>query len=205
MSVVLEQPATAALQGQDPRERQEGSSVNGDAGAGKRKSMTLSILPPIIRPLLHGAGKLRDGTQSGLVWTAKQFASDGGGVRISNHWGIAAENAARAWWGNGPLKNEGRGIAGGNSKLEMAGTIVGGSAVLAVIAAPGGVDLLELRRTKPAPVASLCEHCRCGIAAAPGGSDTAAPAVCPHCGRGKTSTDTAKAWSRRSDPQETVS
>lgn len=66
--------------------------------------MTLSMLPPIIGPLLDGAGKLSERTQSGLVWAAKQFASDGGGVRISNHWGIAAENAERAWWGNGPLK-----------------------------------------------------------------------------------------------------
>ncbi|MGO4470721.1 hypothetical protein AB4Y95_02135 [Arthrobacter sp. M-10] len=159
--------------------------MNSEPGTGKRKSMSLSILPPIIGPLLDGAGKLSGGTQSGLLWAAKQFASDGGGVRISNHWGIAAENAARAWWGNGPLKNGGRGIAGGNSKLETVGTIVASSAVVAVIAAPLIADLLELRKTKQAPVAGLCEHYRGGIVAPSGESDTAAPAVCPRCGHGK--------------------
>lgn len=146
--------------------------------------MTLRVLPPIIDPLLNGAGKLNSATQSSMVWIAKAIGTDGGGVRISHHWGIAAENAARAWLGSGTLKNGGLGMAGGNARLAMAGNIVAYTVVLTVVAAPIVVDLLEVRKPKPAPAPiATCENCQEALPNAVGdGGAVDAPVKCPHCG-----------------------
>lgn len=117
----------------------------------KRESLTLKLLPPIIDPLFDGAGKLKSATEAGLVLAAKKFATDGGGARIAQSWGCAADSAARAWWGKGPMKNGGLGIAGGNARLEKVGNIVAITFVATVVAAPIAVDLMQLRRAKAAP------------------------------------------------------
>lgn len=158
--------------------------MNSEPGTSKRKSVTLSVLPPIIDPLLKGAGKLNGATQSGLVWIAKKIGSDGGGIPISHHWGAAADHSARAWWGNGPIKNGGTGMAGGNAKLALAGNIVAGTVIIAVVAAPVVVDLLQLRKPKPTPVTiNVCESCQAAAPqAAEDGTAPVADGPCPHCG-----------------------
>lgn len=147
--------------------------------------MTLTLLPPIIEPMLNGAGKLKGATQSGLIWATTKVAKDGNGGRIANYAGIAANYAARARWGNGPLKNGGLGMAGGDGRLAVAGKIVAGTFIVGVMAVPVAVDLLQLRQLKMAPAAGVsCVDCQQLLPEPPDGE--AAPAegeACPQCGR----------------------
>lgn len=160
-------------------------SSDRDPGIHKRESLTLKVLPPIIDPLFNGAGKLKSATEAGLVLAAKKLATDGGGARIAKHRGCVADGAARAWWGNGPLKNGGLGIAGGNAKLDKMGTVVAITFVVTVVAAPIAVDLMQLRRTKAGPATAGCERCQGKPAENADADFPAADASCRHCSDGQ--------------------
>lgn len=161
----------------------KGRSVNTQSpGENDSKSLTLGLVLPMAHHLMEGAGKLNEATQSTLLLGAKKLAVDGSGVKIAKHWGIAAENAARAWWGNGPLRNGGRGIQGGNAKLELIGNIVAVTALAAVVVPPLVLDIqtaLAKRALK-----NTCESCQEAVPDAPVEGEPDGRTAGPHCGHG---------------------
>lgn len=149
----------------------------------KSKSMTRTFLVPLAEPLLKGANKVGDVAQGGVLMAVEKFGVDGSGVRISKHWGIAAENAAKASLGGGPLKDGGHGMAGGDAKLEM---IRFGTACVIVVGAVGGVllvDYLAAKEPDEKTATSTCQNCLREVPDSLGDGEALDPAAsCPHCG-----------------------
>lgn len=164
-------------------ETRRGGSV--DNQTDKSKGFTRTLLIPMANPLMKGAGKVGEAAQAGLLLGAKMFGTDGGGVKISNHWGIAAESAAKACIGGGTLKNGGRGMAGGEARLAIVGTAVAGVLIAGVVGTSLYADYVLAKQSGQSPVADTCEKCRGPLRDASGdGSAAQTAASCPQCGPG---------------------
>jgi hypothetical protein len=141
-------------------------------------------------PLMNGAGKVGEVAQAGVLWGTKMIGTDGNGARISKYWGIAADCAAKARIGGGTLKNGGLGMAGGEARLAMVGTVVSGVIIAGVVGTSLYADLVlakhpDLKQADQSPAAGMCENCQAELTVVPVGEDsTDAVAVCPHCGHG---------------------
>lgn len=167
-------------------ETRRGGSV--DNQTGKSKGFTRTLLIPMANPLMKGAGKVGEAAQAGLLLGARMFGTDGGGVKISNHWGIAAESAAKAYIGGGTLKNGGRGMAGGEARLAIVGTAVAGVLIVGVVGTSLYADYVLAKQSDQSPVADTCEKC-CGPLRDASGDGSAAQtaATCPQCEPGNSS------------------
>ncbi len=157
-------------------------------GNSKSKGLTRGLIIPLATPLMNGAGKVGEVAQAGVLQGVKMFGTDGGGGRIAKYYGIAAEYAAKARIGGGTLKNGGLGIAGGEARLAMVGTVVAGVLVSGVVGTALYGDFVLAKEAKQADLtpaaAGTCDNCQGVLTVLPleGASDVAA--VCPLCGHG---------------------
>jgi hypothetical protein len=162
--------------------------VNNQTGNRKSNGFTRTLIIPMANPLMKGAGKVGEVAQAGLLLGAKMFGTDGGGVKISNHWGIAAESAAKACLGGGTLKNGGRGMAGGDARLAIVGTAVAGVLIAGVVGTSLYADYVLAKQPDQSPIAGTCENCQGQHPDASGdGSAPETAATCPQCGQGDSS------------------
>jgi hypothetical protein len=151
------------------------------------KGLTRGLIIPFATPLINGAGKVGEVAQAGVLQGVKMFGTDGGGGRISKYYGIAAEYAAKARIGGGTLKNNGLGIAGGEARLAMVGTVVAGVLVVGVVGTALYADLVLAKEAKQAdqtPAAGTCDNCQGDLTVVPVDGESDAAAVCPQCGHG---------------------
>lgn len=162
--------------------------MDNQPGRTKSKGITRSIVLPFMDPLLTGAGRLSDATQAGVVFAYKKVGVAGTGVKIAKLAGAAADRAARAALGGGPLKNGGLGIAGGNARLGKVGQAVGVSVVVAVVAGGMIIDYIASRAPVQDALRNTCENCQEEFpdAAHPDGAVSETDASCPRCGQRKT-------------------
>lgn len=105
-------------------------SVNSNAPSA-RKGPAGSNNHFLTAPLLLGAPKIGDAARNTVLWGIKKHGISGTGIPIEILWGIAADRAARACAGGGPLSLGGSGMAGGDARLRLikTGTVVAISAV----------------------------------------------------------------------------
>lgn len=149
----------------------------------KSKSVTRSIVIPLMGPLLNGAGKVSDATQTGVLLAYKKLGVAGTGVKIAKLAGAAADRAARAAVGGGPLASGGRGIAGGNARLGKVGPAVGLSVVVGVVGGGLLIDYITSRPPVQATPTATCENCQGTLPEAPDGTHPEADSQCPDCGK----------------------
>lgn len=111
-------------------------------------------------PLLLGAGKVGDGARSVVMGGAKKYGVAGTGRAISELRGVAADRAALARLGGGPLDGGGHGMAGGNAVLaavRVAPAVVTAAAILVGVVLKRRANASVAR--DQARKSGSCAHC----------------------------------------------
>lgn len=94
-----------------------------------------NYIAPHLEPIFSGTSKIGSVAGDAVLSVVKKHGIAGTGRPIANLTGIAADCAARARLGNGPLSTGGRGIAGGNRVLTVvttAPTVLAAAGVVAI-------------------------------------------------------------------------
>lgn len=137
----------------------------------------------LVAPLLLGAGKVGEGARSVVMGGAKKYGTAGTGRAIAELRGVAADRAALARLGGGPLDAGGRGMAGGNAVLttvQVAPVVVTAAAIVVGVVLKRRADASVAR--DQARKSGTCAHGR-EVRDARGevSADSPAGATCAGC------------------------
>jgi hypothetical protein len=152
----------------------------------KRKRKTFAIVPAeFAMPFILNADKIGDNASGAVLSGVKRFGTAGTGAKISELTGFYADRAARAAVGGGPKLSGGKGITGGNAKLDLLAKLT-----TAVVVIAAGTYVVTHQRPaqvrEKEPIARGTVACTsCGEPLIETDAEPQVSAECPACEQSK--------------------